>query len=278
MASVDRPKWLIFSRGVGRIAHRGRKTWAVLRALLLTFAVTTAAVASDSDPRLDYATFSPDERLTASGKLVRPEAEARFEEATQRERIRVSASQKYKPRPALSEWPEAWAAGQAVRRKSKGERTKMLMQRMGWVSAAALAIGLAAGPFAWAETPADTLVIGLPIYNFSLPSEAFTVPVPVVVAYGSDLHQVERVALEVAGTIQRETESADSGFTPTLVFTAFTDTGISFNVTLRSSAFSQRLDLVHLFIMALHDRFASEGIEIPLPQRVVRLQREAREV
>ena len=35
----------------------------------------------------------------------------------------------------------------------------MLMQPMGWVSAAALAIGLAAAPLARAETPADTLVI-----------------------------------------------------------------------------------------------------------------------
>ena len=35
----------------------------------------------------------------------------------------------------------------------------MLMQRMGLVSAVALAIGLAAGQVAWAEKPADTLVI-----------------------------------------------------------------------------------------------------------------------
>ncbi len=110
------------------------------------------------------------------------------------------------------------------------------------------------------------------LYNFSLPSEAFTIQVPVGVAYGSDLRQVERVALEVAGAIQRENESADPNFTPTLVFTAFADSAITFNVGLRSSAFNQRLDLVHLFIMALHERFAAEGIEIPFPQQVVHLQ------
>ena len=102
MASVDRPKWLIFARVVGRIAHRRKSRWAVLRALLLTFAVATAAVASDvSDPRLDYAAFAPDEQLTAAGRLVRPEHETRREEATQRERVRVAASQRYQPRPAI---------------------------------------------------------------------------------------------------------------------------------------------------------------------------------
>jgi uncharacterized protein YbaP (TraB family) len=74
----------------------------VLRALLLTFALATAAAAENrSDPKLDYAAFTPDERLTASGRLVRPDYEARLDEATQRERVRVAASQKYRPRPAI---------------------------------------------------------------------------------------------------------------------------------------------------------------------------------
>lgn len=74
----------------------------MLRALLLTFAVATAAAAADqSDPRLDYATYAPDERLTASGRLVRPDYERRQEEALQREKVRVAASQKYQPRPAI---------------------------------------------------------------------------------------------------------------------------------------------------------------------------------
>jgi uncharacterized protein YbaP (TraB family) len=74
----------------------------VLRALLLAFAFTTAAVAEDhGDPRLDYASFAPDERLTFSGRLVRPEAEAQREAAVRREMARVAASQKYEPRPAI---------------------------------------------------------------------------------------------------------------------------------------------------------------------------------
>ncbi len=102
MASVDRPKWLISARAVGRIAHRRKTRWGVLRALLLTFALAGAAMAEErTDPRLDYASLAPDEQLTAAGRLVRPEAEARRDEATQRERVRVAASQKYQPRPAI---------------------------------------------------------------------------------------------------------------------------------------------------------------------------------
>lgn len=102
MASVDMPKWLISPRAVGRIAHPGKRGWALLRAGLGIALLAGAAVAGvTSDPKLPYLSYAPDERLTASGKLVRPEAEARFEEATQRERIRVSAAQNYKPRPAL---------------------------------------------------------------------------------------------------------------------------------------------------------------------------------
>ena len=74
----------------------------MLRALLLVFAFSTAAVAEDhGDPKLDYASFAPDDRLTFAGALVRPEAEAQREAAVRREMSRVSASQKYQPKPAI---------------------------------------------------------------------------------------------------------------------------------------------------------------------------------
>ena len=74
----------------------------MLRALLAVFVLATAAAAADGgDPKLPYIAFSPDEQLTAAGRLVRPEAVARQEAALQAERVRVAKSQNYQPRPAI---------------------------------------------------------------------------------------------------------------------------------------------------------------------------------
>jgi uncharacterized protein YbaP (TraB family) len=77
-----------------------------LRALLVGALLSGAAVASEIGdpklgPRLAYVGISPDEQLTAAGRLVQPEAMARAEEALRLERIRVATSQNYRPRPAL---------------------------------------------------------------------------------------------------------------------------------------------------------------------------------
>ncbi|MCW3848946.1 TraB/GumN family protein [Sphingomonas sp. LB-2] len=87
---------------MGRIASKPKKGWALLRAMLLAFALAGTAMAEDrGDPKLDYVRFAPDEQLTLSGRLVRPDIDARREEATQAEIRRVAASQKYQPRPAI---------------------------------------------------------------------------------------------------------------------------------------------------------------------------------
>jgi len=74
----------------------------VLRALLAVGLLAGAAAAADGgDPKLPYFSFSPDEQLTLSGRLVRPEAVAQQEAALQAERVRVAKSQNYQPRPAI---------------------------------------------------------------------------------------------------------------------------------------------------------------------------------
>jgi uncharacterized protein YbaP (TraB family) len=52
-------------------------------------------------PRLPYTSYAADERLTLSGKLVRPEVEALRDAALERERERVRLSQTYQPHPAI---------------------------------------------------------------------------------------------------------------------------------------------------------------------------------
>ncbi|MGH7151472.1 MAG: mechanosensitive ion channel family protein, partial [Planctomycetota bacterium] len=110
------------------------------------------------------------------------------------------------------------------------------------------------------------------VVNYEKPSAEVAVPVPMGVAYGSDLEKVERVALEVAREVQEEVEGAVRGFEPGFGFNAFADSSILFAVVLRVRTFPGRGKVVHEFMKRVHARFEKEGIEIPFPQRVVHLR------
>ena len=112
------------------------------------------------------------------------------------------------------------------------------------------------------------------ILNFSLPELPQAVKVELGVAYDSDLAQVERVALEVARDVVRELGAADSGFEPAVRFQSFGDSAIGLHVVLHARSATDRPALVHQFVKRIWERFAAEGIEIPYPQRVVRLRAE----
>ncbi|MCW3836061.1 TraB/GumN family protein [Sphingomonas canadensis] len=75
---------------------------------LLVVAGATAAVSQGGGlPQLPYTAIPLDDQLTLSGKLVRPESEARYEDALAAEITRVRASQSYEPGPAI------WKIGDA---------------------------------------------------------------------------------------------------------------------------------------------------------------------
>jgi small-conductance mechanosensitive channel len=110
------------------------------------------------------------------------------------------------------------------------------------------------------------------LINYTLPDSPQAVLVGVGVAYGSDLRRVERVVVEVASAVQKEIPEADPLHQPFMRFHTFASSSIDFNVTLRARAFTDRWPLIHEFTMRLKERFDAEGIEIPFPQRVVRLE------
>lgn len=103
------------------------------------------------------------------------------------------------------------------------------------------------------------------ITNFHLPDKEVTALVPLRVSYTSDLEKVERVTLETARSVLKEIEGGVSDFEPLLRYTAFSDFGISFNVLLRVSEFTNRFLITHELIKRLHRRYAEEDIEIPFP-------------
>jgi len=107
------------------------------------------------------------------------------------------------------------------------------------------------------------------IKNYEMPGTEQSTIVPMGVAYGSDLEQVERIVVEVAREVQQTSEGAVPDFEPLVRFHTFGDSSIDFNVILRARHTADRFVPVHEFVKRIKARFDAEGIEIPFPQRVV---------
>lgn len=107
------------------------------------------------------------------------------------------------------------------------------------------------------------------LINYRMPLPEMSVVVRVSVAYGSELEKVEKVALRVARTVQREVPGAVPDFEPLVRFQEFGDSGILFVVILRAARVEEQYLLRHEFIKRLYAAYRAEGIEIPYPMRHV---------
>ena len=105
------------------------------------------------------------------------------------------------------------------------------------------------------------------VTNFSLPEADGSISVIVAVDYGSDLEQVERVALEVARDVLRQVPGAVRDFVPSVRFQTFADAGITFAVSLRGQQFVDQHLLRHEFMKRLQVRYQKDGIAFSLPIR-----------
>jgi small-conductance mechanosensitive channel len=135
---------------------------------------------------------------------------------------------------------------------------------------------------AWGQTtirqPANNLVI-VPnsklaeaiTVNLSLPQADLSVVVRAGVAYGNDVAQVERVALDVARAVQAEAPGARRDFNPSFRLTEIGELGIQFAVVLRATDWDQQGLLTHEFLKRLLPRLQAEGIRMP-PARAVVVQ------
>ncbi|MDX3854137.1 mechanosensitive ion channel family protein [Streptomyces sp. AK02-01A] len=113
--------------------------------------------------------------------------------------------------------------------------------------------------------------------NYHRPEQQMSLLIQVSVAYSSDLDQVERVTAEVAQKVMAEVEGGVPDHVPAVRFHTFTESGVGFTVILRVLEFGDQYLIKHNFIKRLHERYRTEGIEIPVPGRtvVVRHQDEA---
>jgi small-conductance mechanosensitive channel len=109
------------------------------------------------------------------------------------------------------------------------------------------------------------------VMNLSEPANEVLVIVPVGVSYTSDIEKVERVTLDVAGSVVKETPGGVGEFEPLVRFTQLSEYSINFNVILRVRHATDQYLIIHEFIKRLNRRYRAEGIEIPFPTRTVYL-------
>ena len=109
------------------------------------------------------------------------------------------------------------------------------------------------------------------LQNHQRPEPDEAVVMQVGVSYESDLDHVERVTIETARAVLRRVQPGLSGFDPFIRYHTFADSNIGFSVILRVKECTERYELMHEFVKALHRRYKAEGIVIPYPMRTLRI-------
>lgn len=104
---------------------------------------------------------------------------------------------------------------------------------------------------------------GSRITNYYLPEREVAVLVNLGVAHQSDLDKVEKVTVEVAKEVLRETKGGVKEFEPFVRYNRFGESGINFTVILRADEYADQYLIIHEFIKQLHRRYKTEGIRTP---------------
>jgi small-conductance mechanosensitive channel len=104
--------------------------------------------------------------------------------------------------------------------------------------------------------------------NYHLPQAELTVSVPVAVAYGSDLDEVEWVALDAASAALADMH-AQVGDRPYVRFRDLSESTVNLTVHVRMPEFADQFQARSYLIKRLYDGFNRTGLG-PMPQRVPR--------
>ena len=113
----------------------------------------------------------------------------------------------------------------------------------------------------------NSLITASIVTNYTTPTPAVTAMVACGVSYDSNLREVERVCLEIAGEVFEESEAANTEFAPRIRFFEFADSNINFRIIFQGVDRVAMFAIQHEIIMRLHERFKEDGIEINYPVR-----------
>ncbi|GIV10965.1 MAG: mechanosensitive ion channel protein MscS [Fimbriimonadales bacterium] len=111
--------------------------------------------------------------------------------------------------------------------------------------------------------------ISEPVTNWTQNDPRVRFKIPVGVAYGSNLRQVERLLLEVAS----ENPDVLSDPAPVVRLMSFGDSAVEFELRVWSTTLvHKRGKLISDLNFAIYEKFQQHAIEIPYPQRVVHVR------
>ena len=105
------------------------------------------------------------------------------------------------------------------------------------------------------------------VVNESDPKRYRRITVPVGVAYGTDVDEVEDILLSVAD----DTDTVRQQPTPRVFMKEFGDSAINFNLLCWIDHPRLRERVQDALLREIYDRFRAEGIDIPFPQRSLRV-------
>ncbi|MCI4458409.1 MAG: mechanosensitive ion channel family protein [Thermocrinis sp.] len=103
------------------------------------------------------------------------------------------------------------------------------------------------------------------VINYGKPVPSMNTVVSIVIPYSSDLEKAERLTLEVAKEVQKTVEGADPNFEPSVRYNAFTELGITLNITLRVLNPDYQFLIRHEFIKRLKKAYEREGVPFIQP-------------
>ncbi len=107
------------------------------------------------------------------------------------------------------------------------------------------------------------------VTNYYQPEQQMSVLIPVGVSYASDLEHVERVTVEVGKEVMTEIEGGIPEEETFTRYKNFGDFSIDFTMITQTTEVVNQYLIQHEFIKRLHRRYNKEGIEIPLPIRMI---------
>jgi small-conductance mechanosensitive channel len=100
------------------------------------------------------------------------------------------------------------------------------------------------------------------VTNFNLPTPELAIPIEFTIRFEEDPAKAEQAALDVAAAVMRDTPGTATTFEPVVRFHTFADLGLRGTVTLRAATWADQGLIRHRMVVALHDRFRADGIEL----------------
>jgi len=115
----------------------------------------------------------------------------------------------------------------------------------------------------------NSTFVGQKISSYDYPEKPFFTSIKAGVAYGSDLEEVEQVAIRIAKNVIKQEKIKQPDNEPIVRFKELGESSIDFIIILKVDEVADEGRIKHALIKETVKQFEKEGIEIPFPQRVV---------